>query len=135
MSWVTNLMIHTDIREERRLLRDLSTWLDDEAPRKPNARFDTYGTEMRGTGSINPLTNPNCHHWGGRKYPECNVWAGTLNHAELTPVLDRIASLPWQYPQKVQVFLMDQEQQYFRLYMLRGSPWRQYAPEDDQDAS
>ena len=133
MSWVTNLMIHTDVREDRRLLRDLSTWLDDEAPRKSNA---THGTDMRGVGSINALTAVNCHHWGGWKSPECNIWAGTLNKAELDPVMDRIASLPWQYPQKVQVFLMDQEQQYFRLYMLRGSPWRQYAPiENDQDAS
>jgi len=35
---------------------------------------------------------------------------------------------------EVQVFLMDQEESYFRLYMLRDGAWSQYAPPPPPDA-
>jgi hypothetical protein len=32
-------------------------------------------------------------HWGGWKNPECEVWAGALNHADLDALLARIGGL------------------------------------------
>ncbi|WP_301176579.1 hypothetical protein [Actinomadura geliboluensis] len=64
----------------------------------------------------------------GWKYPECEVWAGALNHADLNAVLDHIAQMPWRCPNALQVFVMDQEESFFRLWMLRDGELRQYAP-------
>ncbi|SHF70903.1 hypothetical protein SAMN05444320_104619 [Streptoalloteichus hindustanus] len=66
--------------------------------------------------------------WGGWKHPECEVRAGALNHADLDPVLDQVGRIPWRCPRAVQVFLMDQEQMFFRLWMFRDGRLRQYAP-------
>ncbi|MBN6054875.1 hypothetical protein JYK22_23265, partial [Nonomuraea sp. RK-328] len=74
---------------------------------------------------------------GGWKYPECDVWAGALNHADLKAVLDRIARMPWRWANVLQVFVMDQEDSFFRVWMPRDGELRQYAPitpdEDDPD--
>ncbi len=37
--------------------------------------------------------------------------------------------MPWVAPAAVQVFLMDQEQSYFRLWMIRDGQMVQYAPD------
>ena len=57
--------------------------------------------------------------WPGSKMPECNVWLGVLNTADLDKVRARFAAIPWRTPNAVQLFLMDQEQSFFRLWMLR----------------
>ncbi|GAA0977979.1 hypothetical protein GCM10009555_040110 [Acrocarpospora macrocephala] len=65
---------------------------------------------------------------GGWKYPECDVWAGAFNHADLKAVLDHIAQMPWRCPNALRVFMMDQEKASFRVSMLRDDELRQYAP-------
>ena len=42
-----------------------------------------------------------------------------LNTADLGKVLKRFAAMPWRMPDAVQLFLMDQEESFFRLWMLR----------------
>ncbi|WP_432158936.1 MULTISPECIES: hypothetical protein [unclassified Streptomyces] len=73
----------------------------------------------------------------GGKYPECEVWAGALDHADLDALRRRFAETPWRQPNAVQLLVQDQEESFFRLWMIRGGELRQYAPlepseEDDE---
>jgi hypothetical protein len=127
MSWVANLMVLAD-RDDGSNVESLSAWLSHGA--------------VHGMGSLNSLTVPNDYlpgrprnnQWGGPKNPECDLWAGTLNHADLEEVLAHIRNMPWNHPGAVQIFLMDQEQSYFRLYMFREGAWNQYSPDPPPDA-
>jgi hypothetical protein len=101
---------------------ELSRWLEDDAPLREG---ETDGT---GVGSLRDLTNPEDHHWGGWKNPECNVFGAALNHADLDAVIQRVADIHWKHPEAIQLLLMDQEESYFRLWMLREGQMRQYSP-------
>ncbi|WP_431902789.1 hypothetical protein [Nonomuraea sp. bgisy101] len=128
MSWVANVMVsvHPDDRPN---VAALSEWLRTEAPLRGDP-------PRQGCGFLREATGQNTA-WGGGKYPECDVWAGALNHADLNAVLDHIAQMPWRCPNALQFFVMDQEDWFFRVWMLRGGELRQYAPikpdEDDLD--
>lgn len=61
-------------------------------------------------------------------------FAGALDHADATSVVDAVAAMPWRYPSCVQLLIMDQEETYFRLHMYRDGAWRQYAPPPPPDA-
>ncbi|GIH26616.1 hypothetical protein Aph01nite_49260 [Acrocarpospora phusangensis] len=127
MSWVANMMVSID-PDDRSNVEALSEWLRTEAPLR-----DKPG---RGCGFLREITGQDTV-WGGWKYPECDVWAGALNHASLRAVLDHIARMPWRCPNALQVFVMDQEEFFFRVLMLRDGELRQYAPvtpgEEDPD--
>ncbi|MEA5358484.1 hypothetical protein VA596_02970 [Amycolatopsis sp., V23-08] len=127
MSWVTNMMLSTAM-EDWEAAETLSEWLRTEAPRR-------YDPAALGCGYLRRLTEGADPPWGGWKSPECAVWAGTLNHADPAAVLDRVRRLPWRAPHAVQLFLMDQEQLFFRVWMMREGELRQYAPErpDEED--
>jgi hypothetical protein len=58
-----------------------------------------------------------------------------LNHADLPAVVERIAAGPWRVPAAVQLLIMDQEESYFRLWMIRDGQIRQYAPEPPGDGA
>jgi hypothetical protein len=98
---------------------EFSEWLRTEAPLRDRSR--------RGCGFLVRTTDQDSQ-WGGWKYPECDVWAGALNHADLEALLDRVRVLNWKHPNEVQLFIMDQEQDFFRLWMFRDGELRQYAP-------
>ncbi|MEC3977636.1 hypothetical protein [Amycolatopsis sp. H20-H5] len=119
MSWVANLMVSV-VAEDRSQVESLSEWLRNRAPRQG-------GSSILGCGYLLAMSGPDSQ-WGGWKYPECEVWAGTLNHADLGAVLDRVRKTPWQVPDALQVFLKDQEDAYFRLWMFRDGGLRQCAP-------
>lgn len=127
MSWVTNLMVLANLQDQS-TVGTLSRWLEDAAPRRPG------GPAAPGVGSLKSLTDARDNRWGGGKNPECNLWGGALNHADLQALLAKCASLPWKYPGAVQLFLMDQEETYFRLYMFREGSWKQFAPEPPEVA-
>ncbi|MET7333228.1 hypothetical protein [Nonomuraea sp. NPDC005650] len=128
MSWVANVMVSVD-SWDRANVESLSEWLRTQAP----LRWDT---PARGCGFLRDTTGQDTT-WGGWKYPECDVWAGALNHADVKAVLDHIAQMPWRCPNALQVFVMDQEESFFRVWMLRDGELRQYAPvepdEEDED--
>lgn len=56
------------------------------------------------------------------------MWAGALNHADLDALRQRVLETPWREPNAVQLLVMDQEEVFFRMWMIRGSELRQYAP-------
>ncbi|GAA4548555.1 hypothetical protein [Amycolatopsis samaneae] len=128
MSWVANMMMSVAL-DDNRQAEALSEWLRTQAPLRD-------GRPGRGCGFLAETTGQDSQ-WGGWKYPECVVWAGALNHADLDALLDRVGRLPWRQPNQVQVFLMDQEESFFRLWMFRDGTLRQFAPatpdEEDPD--
>ena len=65
------------------------------------------------------------------------MFAGALNHADLDALVDRFAAMTWRHSAAVQLFVMDQEESFFRLWMFRDGRVQQYAPtspsEDDDE--
>jgi hypothetical protein len=125
MSWVANVLVSIDSSDHDDVAA-LNEWLRESCPW--NGPSDPPGAT--GVGFLVRLTDRNTT-WGGWKYPECDLWGGALNHADLPALLKRVQELPWKHPGCVQVFLMDQEESYFRLWMIREGELRQYAPEPD----
>jgi hypothetical protein len=110
MSWVANVMLSVGW-DDRANADAFSAWLDAE----------------RGYGSLVPITGPDAR-WGGYKRPECLVYAGALNHADLDAVVEHFGAVVWRNPNAAQLFLMDQEESFFRVWMKRGGTVQQYAP-------
>ncbi|MFC9094213.1 squamosa promoter-binding protein 15 [Streptomyces sp. NPDC003737] len=131
MSWVANVMVSVDLDDGANVAA-LSMWLRAEAPQ----RGQPEGPGGRGVGYLHRITGPDTQ-WGGWKYPECEVWAGALNHADLDALRQRIFEMRWRQPNAVQLLVMDQEESFFRLWMIRGNELRQFAPlvpnEEDDD--
>ncbi|MFH8656683.1 PQQ-binding-like beta-propeller repeat protein [Streptomyces afghaniensis] len=119
MSWVANVMISA-ADADRANVEALSAWLSAEAPHRGRP-------DASGVGDLNLLTDQD-PGWGGWKWPECQVWAGALNHCDLDALRKRVAETPWREPNVVQLLVMDQEESFFRLWMIRGGELRQYAP-------
>ncbi|WP_031521283.1 hypothetical protein [Streptomyces sp. NRRL F-5123] len=120
MSWVANVMVSVDMADNDNAAA-LSEWLRTQAPR-------SYATDARGVGFLRLLTSVENNEWGGWKMPECEVWAGALNHADLPALRTRFARTPWVEPNAAQLMVMDQEESFFRLWMIRDGDLRQYAP-------
>jgi len=123
MSWVANMMISVALPDQG-LLPALSDWLHRDAPWNAHSgRVD-----LKGVGNLTDQMSSGLSTWGGTKRPECSVWAGVLNHADLPAILARIESMPWEAPGAVQVLLLDQEETYFRLWMIREGHMTQFSP-------
>ncbi|MEU9284860.1 squamosa promoter-binding protein 15 [Streptomyces sp. NPDC048275] len=116
---MANVMVSADAADGQNV-EALSDWLRDEAPRREQP-------DVLGVGSLRLITGPD-GAWGGGKNPECEVWAGALNHADLDELRRRFAGTPWREPNAAQLLIMDQEEVFFRLWMIRGGELRQYAP-------
>ncbi|MEU1425099.1 GNAT family N-acetyltransferase [Kitasatospora sp. NPDC005751] len=126
MSHVANIMISVEFTD-RPAVEALSQWLRTSAPRRgyePGA--------VGWVGSLNETTGSDTR-WGGGTYPECEVFAGALNHADLAGLVAHVERVPWVHPELVQLFVMDQEQSYFRVWMFHGPRLRQIAPEGRED--
>lgn len=111
--------------EDNGTAAQFSEWLRTDAPRR-------YSAEARGCGFLS-LTTDQDSSWGGWKYPECQVWAGALNHAHLDALLAHVRQLDWTIPAAVQLLIMDQEQSFFRLWMFRDGELKQFAPLEPHD--
>ncbi|KOV76526.1 MULTISPECIES: hypothetical protein [unclassified Streptomyces] len=120
MSWVANVMISVDMADSASV-EALSEWLRTEAPRRAQP-------EVRVVGFLKLITSTETNQWGGWKQPECEVWAGALNHADLNALKRRVFETPWREPNRVQLSVMDQEEAFFRMWMIRGNELRQFAP-------
>ncbi|WP_234317188.1 hypothetical protein [Streptomyces sp. NRRL WC-3744] len=51
-----------------------------------------------------------------------------MNHADLNALKRRVFETPWHDPNRVQLLVMDQEEAFFRMWMIRGNELRQFAP-------
>src|SRR4029453_450635 len=95
-----------------------SDWLENVAPLREGYRLDTGGEVIHGVGSLRDIADQG-GVWGGWKAPECRVWGGALNYADLDAVLVWVVQAHWQEREIVQLFLCDQEEMTFRLHMFR----------------
>ncbi|MFJ6617808.1 squamosa promoter-binding protein 15 [Kitasatospora sp. NPDC091335] len=126
MSHVANVMISVNF-VDRPGVEELSGWLRTAAPRQG------YGPgEVGWVGYLNETTGSDTR-WGGGKYPECDVYAGALNHADLSGLVARVERITWEEPRFVQLFVMDQDEQYFRVWMFHGTELRQLVPEGREE--
>lgn len=126
VSWVANVLLVVSVVEQESLVRDFSEWLATEAPwNEPSVPAGATGV-----GSLESLVGEGIR-WGGAKYPECRVWGGVLDHADVDVVVQRFGAIPWISPGSVQLLVMDQEQTYFRLWMIRDGRPQQCAPTPD----
>jgi hypothetical protein len=122
MSWVANVMVSVDMADSAKV-EALSEWLRTKAPRRGRP-------EVRGVGFLQVLTSAGTNQWGGWKQPECEVWAGALNHADLDALRQQVSETPWCEPHLVQLLVMDQEQGFFHLWMIREGQLRQFSPSE-----
>ena len=142
MSWVSNVMVSvagedrdnaarfaTLITEKPYLHLDRKKW-----PQVPDPWPEDE--EYRGPYNAGLQESPTTV-WPGSKAPECYVWLGVLNNSDLDRFRALFAAVPWNVPNAVQLMLMDQEEFYFRLWMIRNGQLQQYAPqhpdEDDDE--
>lgn len=105
MSWVANVILTTDLMDEVRG-DELSQWLREQAPTRHGAGHGVGGLARTAT-------------WGGWKNPECTVFTGVLNHADVDAVVRHVERMPWAYPEFLQLLIRDQEDVFFRLWMFR----------------
>ncbi|MBL7497776.1 squamosa promoter-binding protein 15 [Frankia sp. CNm7] len=129
MSWVANVMVSVSFGEDPPNLFAFSEWLRASAPWREEPGRPPGGT---GVGFLRPIAWPD-GPWGGWKNPEAVLWAGATNHADIGAIVDRFQSTPWREPWAAQLFIQDQEQEYFRLWMLRDGVAVQFAPAPPPD--
>lgn len=123
LSHVTNVMLSV-LPDDRARAEEFSVWLEEHCPHKDRR------VTWTGCGSLNLISGPD-HQWGGYKNPECDVYAGTLNGADLAAVVVQFAGIRWRFPGNVQLFLMDQEESHFRVWMLSDGEAKQHIPAKD----
>ena len=99
MSFVTNVIVSHSVDEGEKTTRTLCAWFD--------AR-----------GGIRSLTAVETDYWGGDKGPECELWAGAYNLFDLAGFWQHMARLRWNRPDQVQVFLMEQLDRRFQVWLI-----------------
>jgi hypothetical protein len=120
MSWITNVMLSVH-PEDRQNVERLNRWLDSQAPhRQPDLASGNRG-------GLSLISGPDSQ-WGGHKAPECEVYAGVLNNARSDALVEQFGATEWAMPYAAQLFLKDQEMEFFRLWMIRAGQCLQYAP-------
>lgn len=56
--------------------------------------------------------------YGGSKMMETRIWLGAINHMLREDIVELINTVPWEYPEYVQVFVKEQEDNLFREYSI-----------------
>src|SRR5215213_4719072 len=100
MSVVTSLMLHVDFVEDRVTLEMLNRWLGEQRylPLSDNTDADAA--------------------WGGGKAPQVRVYSGAYNFFITEKFMAHLASLPWEYPDSVQLFVNGEHDNRFAVYLL-----------------
>jgi hypothetical protein len=142
MSWVANIMVsaHSPDRDNVEMFatwlrQQPSRYLDRERWGRPED-FAPANIDQREWPYSGDLQESPHEAWPGPKKHECHVWLGVLNDADLDKVREYFASISWRLPYAVQLFLMDQEQLFFRVWMFREGRFQQYSAdqlEEDTD--
>jgi hypothetical protein len=67
-----------------------------------NASLAVDGNVSCVFGWLGRLTEPHDNPLeAGWKNPECEVWAGALNYADLPALLDRVYAVPWRHSERI----------------------------------
>jgi hypothetical protein len=112
------VLLSVAVQEEPDLVTAFDRWLREDAP----WNGPSVPPESTGVGFLRNLAqSPDA--WGGWKAPEGMLFGGATNHADVDAIVARFAAIPWQYPNVAQLFIRDQEQDFFRLWMIvNGKP-------------
>ena len=104
MSRVTNVIITTESCDDCNL-----QLLNEAVKRMPGY---TAGTEFQDLDALS----------GGDKHLECNIYVGAFNHLSVRSFCEAVASVLWNHPETVQVFIKEEEAEGF--VELRASDFR-----------
>ena len=108
MSVVTTLLLHSDRLEDGVTLDLLNAWF---AERRPTRLVDNTDADAA---------------WGGGKAPQVRAYAGAFNFFLTDKFMAHLASLPWEYPESVQLFVNEERDTRFAVYVLAADrTWRQ----------
>ena len=126
MSWVANLILVVSQLEETTNVESFDDWLRNDAPWNgvsvpPDAMGVGYLGDLRSSGG-----------WGGFKNPEVRIYGAALNHADTIAVVQQFAVTEWIHPQVAQLLICDQEQDYFRVWMVSNGKPVLLTPEPDE---
>lgn len=102
-------------------VEELAFWMTE---RKINNDPD-YGR----VGNLLPLDEG----WGGYKTPSSEMWAAACNYLDVPGFLAHVAETAWEEPAAVQILIQDEEDDYFRLYMLRGGGLKEFTPSTEDE--
>lgn len=56
--------------------------------------------------------------YGGGKFLECEICVGAYNYLDINDFLKYMKTLPWKYPEYVQVMYQEQEDDFFTSWRL-----------------
>jgi hypothetical protein len=111
MSEVTNVLLSHDIQEGGQERGDDPCW---------DAVLAVDLTRAGGSGQFFRCNSvKETSGWGGSKSPEANLYAAAVNYFDLDGALERIAALPWEWPEHVQLFIKGNDELAFSVYELR----------------
>jgi hypothetical protein len=68
-------------------------------------------TESGGSGEFVEVSQ----HAGGTKHMECRVYVSAFNHADTDVIVRAVDQAPWRDREMVQLFIKEQEQDFFQL--------------------
>jgi hypothetical protein len=93
-------MLHVDFVEDSVTLDELNRWLAEQRylPLLDNTDADAA--------------------WGGGKAPQVRVFSGAYNFFPTEKLMVYLASLPWEYPDSVQLFINEEHDTRFAIYLL-----------------
>jgi len=122
MSVVTNVLVSYDILEGENPsnLAEFREW------------FEPIGGIRAIAGGDRDWSNP-ASWWGGTKNPECELWGGAYNHLDHSGFWNHLNRLRWSYPQSVQVFVKDQDDPRFQVWMVADGKFAQIVDGGDFD--
>ena len=119
MSWVTNVMLSFPSPRDRVFVDEL------------NDRTTAHSSSADNFGEVSAPSGA----WGGAKNPECRVFATSLNHYDLAALITKIEQLGWTDRRCVQVFIKDQQDCCFGVWMFDGDGLHEVLPPFDYDGN
>jgi hypothetical protein len=81
-------------------------------------------------GDLNRLRLLNKSVWGGTKWPDA-LYGAALNHWNLRALVDRVAETPWIEPHLVQLFVSDEWDFTFGVWMFHQNEFVEVLPPRD----
>jgi hypothetical protein len=123
VSWVANVMISASIGEDPKNLADFSEWLRVE---RRGGRRRSHQASLESAFCGQSLTVVGLGRVEVSRGPHLG---STTNRADIGAIVEHFESTPWREPWTVQLFVQDQEQDYFRVWMLRDGVAQQVVPD------
>lgn len=105
----------------------LSVGLEEEAPEYHYVLLDKINAWLEGHQGISwwelrQLDQAPAEYWGGSKSPQARIWAGAFNlfGHRMFDFFEFLRALPWEEPDRVQMFLKREDEDRFGVYMLNA---------------